>query len=213
MQPQPVTAVVTPREACLRLVGLSALFCALYRLSNQLSASRGDVQGGVLPWDHAIPFVDWTVWPYLSIVLPFVASFALCRDRAALDRHCRSVLLALGLALACYALVPLRFAFERPATSGLTGLLFDGLSAFDLPYNRAPSLHIALLVILWARLGPALPRGWPRALLAGWFLLIAGSVLTTWQHHLVDIPAGLAAGAFSVWLVRALGRRAMLRTV
>jgi membrane-associated phospholipid phosphatase len=194
------TALVTPREACLRLMGLSLLCGALYRLSNQLSAQRGDTAGGVLAWDHAIPFVDWTVWPYLSIVLPFTASFIVGRDRAALDRHSRSVLLALALALACYALVPLRFAFERPPTDGLTGALFAGLGAFDLPYNRAPSLHIAVLVLLWARLAPLLRSGWPRHLLASWFLLIGGSVLTTWQHHLIDVPAGLAVGLLSLAL-------------
>jgi len=194
-------AAVTPREAAWRLAWLGAVFCTLYRLSNQLSAGRSDASGGVLAWDHAIPFVDWTVWPYLSIVLPFAASFLLCRDRRALDRHSQALLLALGLSLACYALVPLRFAFERPPTAGLAGLLFEGLNAFDLPYNRAPSLHIGVLVILWAQLSPPL-RGWQRRLLGGWFLLIAGSVLTTWQHHLIDVPAGLAVGLLSVALTR-----------
>ena len=41
----------------------------------------------------------------------------------------------------------MRFAFERPATEGLVGLAYQGLSAFDRPYNRAPSLHIAVLVL------------------------------------------------------------------
>lgn len=192
---------ITRREAAWRLVWLGTLFCVLYRFSNQLSASRPGTQGGVLAWDHAIPFVEWTVWPYLSIVLPFIASFIVCRDRDALDRHSRGVLLALGMALACYALVPLRFAFERPVIEGVNGALFAGLSAFDLPYNRAPSLHIGLLVILWAQFATRL-GGWPRRLLAGWFLLIAGSVLTTWQHHLIDVPAGLAVGLLSVRLAR-----------
>jgi hypothetical protein len=196
-----VTHRVTPCEALVRLAWLSLLFGALYRLSNQLSAQRSDTAGGVLPWDRAIPFVEWTIWPYLSILLPFVASFLLCRDRAALDQHSRRVLLALALALVCYALVPLRFAFERPAIDGVNGLLFAGLSAFDLPYNRAPSLHIGLLVLLWAQLAAGL-RGWPRRLLAGWFLLIAASVLTTWQHHLIDVPAGLAVGLLSLALTR-----------
>ena len=161
MHPQSVKTVVTPREALVRLAWLSALFCALYRMTNQWSVGRADALGGVFAWDHAIPFVPWTVWPYLSIVLPFAASFLLCRERAALDRLCRQLLLALALSIACYTLLPLRFAFERPAINGLSGLLFDGLSAFDLPYNRAPSLHIGVLVILWLRLAPAV-RGLPR---------------------------------------------------
>ncbi len=202
----PSTIPITRREAAWRLAWLGLLCGTLYRLSNQLSAGRSDAHGGVLAWDHAIPFVAWTVWPYLSIVLPFAAAFLLCRQRAALDRLSLRLLLALGIALACYAWVPLRFAFERPPTTGLTGLLFDGLGAFDLPYNRAPSLHIAVLVILWAQLGAAL-RGRPRMLLAGWFLAIAGSVLTTWQHHLIDVPAGLAVGLLAIALTRPPARR------
>ena len=27
--------------------------------------------------------------------------------------------------------------------------MFDALAGFDKPFNQAPSLHIALLVILW----------------------------------------------------------------
>lgn len=197
--PQTPTAPLTRRQCAWRLAWLCALCGALYRASNQISAARPDAHGGVLAWDHAIPFVDWTVWPYLSIVLPFAAAFLRCGERGALDRLSLRLLLALGLALACYALVPLRFAFERPASAGLTGLLFEGLAAFDLPYNRAPSLHIAVLVILWSQLAGAL-NGWRRGLLAGWFGLIAVSVLTTWQHHLIDVPAGLALGLVTLAL-------------
>lgn len=198
---KPERTSLTHLQAAWRLAWLSAVLAVLYRASNQWSATRSDTRGGVLAWDHAIPFVDWTIGPYLSIGLPFAAAFLLCTRRDALDRLSQRLLLATGLALVVYALVPLRFAFERPATTGLAGLLFDGLTAFDLPYNRAPSLHIAVLVILWAQLGAPL-RGGCRALLAGWFALIAVSVLTTWQHHLIDLPAGLAVGLLSVWLTQ-----------
>jgi len=117
------------------------------------------------------------------------------------------VLVLLAIALACYALVPLRHAYQRPVVDGALGVLFEGLSACDLPYNRAPSLHIGLLVLMWARLCPAV-RGGARWLLQGWLLLIGASVLTTWQHHLVDIPAGLAAGGLSLALTSARARQA-----
>ncbi len=190
---------VTASAAAWRLAWLGGVFIGLYRWSNALTHGRGDIGQGVFAWERGIPFIDWTVWPYLSIGVFFVASFFVGGDRRALDRHCLRLLLVLAIALACYALVPLRFTFERPATHGLVGLAYAGLSAFDLPYNRAPSLHIAVLVLLWVRFVPLL-RGALRLALQGWFVLIGVSVLTTWQHHVIDIPAGLAVGLLCVML-------------
>jgi membrane-associated phospholipid phosphatase len=94
---------------------------------------------------------------------------------------------------------PLRFTFERPAVDGVFGPLYGALAGFDLPYNRAPSLHIAVLVVLWARFAPALTRV-QRACLGSWFVLIGVSVLTTYQHHVIDVPAGLLLGTVAVTL-------------
>ena len=195
------------RLRCLLFVSFA--FVVGYWLSNRLTSARTDIGAGVFAWERAIPFMPWTIVPYLSICGFFVLSFFVGRDRTELERHVTRLLLALGVALACYAACPLRFTFERPMPDGLTGLLFQGLSAFDMPYNRAPSLHIVVLLLLWVRLLPH-ATGWLRTALHAWFLLIAASVLTTYQHHIIDVPAGFAAGALCialtsqrrVWLLR-----------
>ncbi len=151
------------RDAVLRMGATSLSFATVYGLCNQLSHWRGGWAEGVFEWERSIPFVPWTIVPYLSIVLFFVASFFVDRQRERLDRHAAAVLIAVAVASLCYLLVPLRTAFERPLTEGPLGLLFGALTATDLPYNRAPSLHVALLVILWARLAPTLPALAPRA--------------------------------------------------
>ena len=148
---------------------VSLVFALAYATSNHLTGLRADVGTGVFDWEHAIPFVPWTIVPYLSIVPLFVASFFVGRSRGALRRHTRRLLLLLAL--------------------------------LDRPYNRAPSLHIGVLVLLWLHLGPRL-AGWWRAALQGWLLLIGVSVLTTWQHHVIDIPAGAAAALLCVLLTR-----------
>jgi membrane-associated phospholipid phosphatase len=194
------TATRSRSHTAWRLAWLTTVFVVLYRLSNQYTQGRGDVGRAVFDWERAIPFVPWTVLPYLSIGVFFLASFFLCRDKGAQDRHSLRLLLALGISLLCYALLPLRFMFERPGTDGIFGLLFAGLSAFDMPYNRAPSLHISMLVLLWVRYAPFV-RGALRVALQGWFALIGISVLTTYQHHVIDVPAGLAVGLLCVALV------------
>ena len=77
--------------------------------------------------------------------------------------------------------------------------MFDVLTGFDLPYNQAPSLHISLLVIIWIRFAQR-TEGLVRVLVDGWALLIGVSVLTTYQHHFIDVPTGAAVGLICLWL-------------
>ena len=93
---------------------------------------------------------------------------------------------------------PLRFTFERPELDGFFGWMFDVLMGFDKPFNQAPSLHVALTVILIARYQRLLP---PRAfaLFLAWSVLVVASVMTTFQHHFIDIPTGALLGWFCVW--------------
>ena len=85
------------------------------------------------------------------------------------------------------------------AADGIPGALFNLLAVFDKPFNQAPSLHIALLVILWDRYAAHTGGAW-RWLLHGWFALIGVSVLTTYQHHVIDVPTGMLLGFLCLWL-------------
>jgi membrane-associated phospholipid phosphatase len=176
------------------LLVTSGAYVLLYGLANYWTAGRAAIGSGVYAWEAAIPFVGWTIVPYLSIGIFFALSFFIDPRPAALQRHVLRLTLLLVVSVGCYALFPLRFNYMRPATHGAIGLMFDALSAVDLPYNRAPSLHIGVLVLLWVRWAPTL-AGWKRIALGAWFLLIAASVLTTYQHHVLDIPAGAAVAA------------------
>ncbi len=105
--------------------------------------------------------------------------------------HAKRLLAAQVISVGFFLLLPLRFTFERPPIDGLFGGMFAALMQFDKPFNQAPSLHISLLLILWLRYAAHL--GTPgRLLLHLWFALIGLSVLTTWQHHFIDLPTGFA---------------------
>jgi membrane-associated phospholipid phosphatase len=181
------------------LAFLTPFFYATYGAANWLAAHRLHVGSIVFDWEHSIPFLGWTIIPYWSINAFYGLSLLLCRTPAELDTHGRRLLTAQVIAVTCFVLLPLRFTFAQPQTDGISGFLFAALLSFDQPYNQAPSLHIALLVILWAFYAPLLPRQ-ARAPLHLWFALVGLSVLTTYQHHFIDIPTGALLGAVCLWL-------------
>jgi protein-tyrosine phosphatase len=55
-------------------------------------------------------------------------------------------------------------------------------------------------VILWDWYRRLIHARWARVLLHVWAFAICASVLTTWQHHFIDIPTGALLGLVCVWL-------------
>ncbi|WP_078121859.1 phosphatase PAP2/dual specificity phosphatase family protein [Thiosocius teredinicola] len=178
---------------------LGPLFFISYGWSNQLAAERQITTSIVFGWEQQIPFWAWTIVPYWSIDLLYGLSFLLCRTRREVDRHALRLLTAQLIAVACFVLFPLQYSFDKPPVDGFFGLWFDALAAFDQPYNQAPSLHIALLVIIWHSFAAHVTRYW-RWLINAWAILIAVSVLTTYQHHFIDVPTGALLGFVCLWL-------------
>jgi protein-tyrosine phosphatase len=189
------------KRGVLWLLLLGPLFFASYGFANWISGQRDDVGSLVFAWEPRIPLWPWTIVPYWSIDLLYGLSFLLPAYRREMDRHALRLLAAQVICVACFLLWPLRFTFERPPLDGTFGLMFDVLMGFDKPFNQAPSLHITLLVIIWAMFANH-TRGllW-RGLLHLWMALIGISVLTTWQHHFIDVPTGALAGFVCVWLL------------
>jgi protein-tyrosine phosphatase/membrane-associated phospholipid phosphatase len=188
------------KAAALWLAFLGPAFFASYGFANWLASRRAEVGSVAFGWERHIPFLAWTIVPYWSIDAFYAVSLFVCRTRRELTLHVRRLLVAQLLCIACFLAFPLRFSFSRPAAGGVFGTMFAALQGFDKPFNQAPSLHIALLVILWARYASHLGRT-GRALLAVWSVLVALSVLTTYQHHFLDVPTGIWAGLFCFWLV------------
>ena len=188
------------RRGVLWLLLLGPLFFLSYGLANSYTAGRSDIGSLVFAWESHMPLWPWTIIPYWSIDLLYGLSFLLPRTRQEMDRHALTLLTAQVLCVSGFLLWPLRFTFERPELGGLFGWLFDVLMGFDKPYNQAPSLHIALLVIIWTLFARHVQRQPWRWLMHGWMALIGVSVLTTWQHHFIDVPTGALAGFVCVWL-------------
>ncbi|AGA75412.1 serine/threonine protein phosphatase [Pseudomonas plecoglossicida] len=188
------------RRGVFWLLLLGPLFFLSYGLANNHTAGRSDVGSLVFGWESRMPLWPWTIIPYWSIDLLYGLSFLLPRTRQEMDRHALALLTAQLISVSCFLLWPLRFTFERPELGGVFGWMFDVLMGFDKPFNQAPSLHIALLVIIWTMFARHVQRQPWRWLMHGWMALIGVSVLTTWQHHFIDVPTGALAGFVCVWL-------------
>jgi len=191
------------------LAFLLPFFFLTYDGATALAARRTAVPSIVFAWERHIPFLAWTIVPYWSLDIFYALSVFVCATRAELQTHVRRLLTAQLTAGACFVLFPLKFVFARPATYGVMGLLFHALARFDQPFNQAPSLHIALLVILWPLYAAHATRT-PRWLVHIWFALISVSVLTTYQHHFFDVPTGAALGLLCIraWPDACVSRRA-----
>lgn len=199
------------RRALVWLALLGPFFYLSYGAANHWAAGRAGVPSVVFGWETGIPFLAWTIAPYWSLNLFYALSPLLARRRHELDRHVARLFLAQCVAVACFVLWPLQQSFGQPAVQGWPALFFDALRGFDKPYNQAPSLHIALVVILFDFYRRRIASAAGRAALALWMGLIALSVLTTWQHHFIDIPTGALLGLLCVWALP-LERRVSLFT-
>ena len=164
------------------LAFLGPFFFLSYGFTNWVTSLREPVASFAFPWEHHIPFLAWTIIPYWTSSLLYAISFFLPATKEELDQHGLRLLTALLVSLAAFLLFPLKLTFTAPVVTGNLGWLFAQLHGLDLPYNLAPSLQISLAVILAARYRSP----WVTA----WLTLAALSTLTTYQHHLIDLPAG-----------------------
>ena len=185
------------------LVVVAAIFYASYGATNALASARANVPEIYFAWERAVPFWAWSIVPYWSLNLLYALGFFLCRDSRELARYVTQLFAAQIIATLFFIAFPLQMSWGKPAVSGLSGFLFSSLAAFDRPFNQAPSLHIILCVVVGAFYLRKARSVWLKAALVAWFALIGLSVLTTYQHHFIDIPTGLAAGCL-VLLIRPL---------
>lgn len=197
MPPPPSDIDSQPVPLRTRIVSavLLSLFClSIYGAVNALAGMRGITRSLATGWDMAIPRLNWFVIPYWSIDLMLGLSPIFATTRGEWRTLLKRLFWAFTVACLIFLLFPFRCAYPRGIPEDWTGPFFAVLHATDLPYNQAPSLHVAEAILfapvyLAKIVSPLLRMG-----LVIWIALGCVSTVLTHQHHLVDLVTGALFG-------------------
>jgi membrane-associated phospholipid phosphatase len=157
--------------------------------------------------DRAIPLLPWTTWFYEPLYLGvFVIGTVAFSSRRIYNRALCCVLTNMGVAALGHFFV--RAEYPRPLLHAPYPDLSTAFLAYvykiDPPGNVFPSLHVAHTFTLAFLLRLDRPRLGIVALVM--CTLLAASTLTTKQHFLADVVAGLAMAlglrAWTLWSLR-----------
>lgn len=166
----------------------SVVFMTVYNYSAWHASNLQKVSSFIFDFEKHIPFLPWTIIPYMASGLFFCSVFFFCNTKEQLKILTRRMLFVTIVAGICFLLFPLKFSLQKPEIdNSIFGYSFQFLSTFDSPFNQAPSLHIAYAFIFWSVFKDL--KKW-RMLLLFWLIALGISTLTTYQHHFIDIIAG-----------------------
>lgn len=167
----------------------SIVFAVVYNFSMWHVSNLEHVESFVFDFEKHIPFLSWSIIPYMTSGVFLCLIFFLCKTRAQLQILTKRMLFITVLAGLFFVLFPLKFLLPKPDV-GDSFLNFNYylLELFDSPFNQSPSLHIAYAYVFWT-IFRTLKKGW-RSVLMICLLLLGISTLTTYQHHFLDILTG-----------------------
>lgn len=190
------------RQQAYALTLCTIVFMIVYNLCTLYASNLSSVPSFIFDFERSIPFIPWTIIPYMAGRLFFCLVFFCCKSKEQLKTLTLRMLFVICIAGFCFVTVPLRFSFAKPEVpNALLNLPFSFLTQFDSPFNQSPSLHIAFAFVFWSVLKEV--DKWRLFFMIS-LILVGISTLTTYQHHLVDILTGtvLAHLSFTVFPVR-----------
>jgi len=156
------------------------------------------------PLENSIPFLPHTIWIYLSEYILFVVLYFLCRDIENLNRFFYSFIFMQLTSVLIFCLWPTiypRELFPIPEDiDWITYFIFDSLRRAETAASCCPSLHVSSVYLSIFIFLKEQRNKLPFFLI--WGTAIALSTLTTKQHYLADIVAGLIMAVLSFCIFR-----------
>ena len=188
------SGVPSTGQKLLIALGATAMNAVLYLVPNHLQL----FPPRQLWWtavDASVPFVPGTVWIYFSDYVLVAAAFMLQNSWPEVRRYVKTYLALLLVGAVIHLSWPTVFPREAFPLDGasFSARALATLRGVDAATSCLPSMHVAGSYLaafsLW-RHRPAVFGGF-----LAWATAIAVSTLTTKQHYLVDIFAGLLLAA------------------
>lgn len=147
--------------------------------------------------DRAVPLLPWTVVIYAGAYLFWAVNYILA-VRQGEDNGFRMLgadLLGKLVCLAAFLLLPTVTVRPEVPADAFLGRAMALIYAMDTPDGLFPSLHCFNSWLCWAGVrGQKGVPAWYRAFSLFFALAVAASTVTTRQHVLADVIAGLALG-------------------
>lgn len=167
--------------------------CLVYGICSMLTRNT-DLHSLALPADNAVPFLPWTIIIYFTCYIFWVVNYILIygRSKEQAYRFLLADIASRTVCLMCFLLWPT--TIERPEinTDGFFESLVRFLYAVDAPVNLFPSIHC--LCSWYCFIGICKDREIPleyRIFSLCYAIAVFISTLTTKQHVIVDVAAGI----------------------
>ncbi len=154
------------------------------------------------PFEQQIPFMDWTIWFYISDYIFIAVVFILLQDKENMNKVFYAQIGMLMFAMLIFFLLPT--AYPRPDIKyeGINGLMLTILHSADTPGNACPSIHVGMTFL--GGFGFIKEKRYLLPVFMLWALLISISTLTVKQHYFVDVLAGFFMAILFYFLAQRL---------
>lgn len=148
--------------------------------------------------ERDIPFIDWSIWIYISDYLYIAAVFVLLKQKENMNRIYYSQILMLFVAMIFFTIYPT--AYPRPQVEyvGVTGSFLQLLHSIDTPCNAFPSIHVGMTFLAGFGFIREQRKLLPFFML--WAVLISISTVTVKQHYFLDVAGGFLMSILFYWI-------------
>lgn len=144
--------------------------------------------------EKALPFIDWTIWIYISFFIYIILVFILLKQKENMNRLFYAQMLLLFVSMIIYYLFPIGYPRPTVELNGIASSIVNFYYSIDTPNNAWPSLHVGLTFL--AGFGFLKEKKHLFPIFMIWAVLISISTLTIKQHYLWDVITGFVLAVF-----------------